>query len=241
MVHTGPDYSEEYRQELLYGFTDVGELSARQGINSFFNRSGNIVWYDDFESANAVKWISSCVGAGSTALSTDRAWMGNQSMKFVTDVNATDYCKIYKSISLPIARRLAIECMFCLTDNKPIVSIWFDGYTGTKLQQGAFRYDSNADMVQYCDSTWTWQDLSIEDHVSLTSEHWVPMKLVVDWDTGYYIRGYFAGTTYDLSSYALRSTLSPSNQFLIIATRVDAATNAAATAYCDNVILTQNE
>ena len=241
MVHTGPDYSEEYKQSKVYGLIDNAEHSARQGINSFFDRRGNLVWYDDFEAAAASKWVTAADGAGTVALSTDRAWMGNQSLKTVTGAAALDGCYWGKFFSLPFERRMGVEFMFTLTGGKPFITINITGYDGTNFHRGGIRFNYNTLALEYQTGLLAWTALTLKDTISLTNEQWIPLKFVVDWDLGEYVRLLFGGTEYDMSGLTMFTQANAARKQISISGMTQSATAAAATAYIDNFIFTQNE
>jgi len=241
MTHTLPDYSTKYKLAKIFSQVDNAELAARLGALSLLDRRGNIVWYDDFEAAAAVKWIMGATAAGTTVLSTDRSYMGNQSMKTVTDVNIADNCWIAKVFSLPIERIMAVEFMFHVSGGKPSILLMIAGYTGTTLFGAQVKYDINAGKLYYLDSVAGWTELTNVDYVLNVVEGWSLVKLVINWETKEYIRLIFCGTEYDLRGHYIPSGGSISKRYISVNISSTAMTAAAATAYFDNVILTQNE
>ena len=241
MVHTTQDYAGKYRQEIVYGSIDNAELSARQGINSFFDRRGNIVWYDDFEAAAAQKWKSGGIGGGGAALSTERAWMGNQSMKVTTNNVDTSYWTLSKYYSLPMERQMGAEVMFHISAEEPYILMVLSGYTGTHLNRAELMYDHEQVKLFYRDAADNWIELTVVDGISPTLEQWVPMKLVVDWDIGEYLRIFFGGTIYDMTGIPYYTFPSAITQKVITQLQVGTTADVAAIVYFDNFIFTQNE
>jgi hypothetical protein len=205
------------------------------------DRRGNLIWYDDFEAAAAPKWQYVMAAGGSVALSTDRAWMGNQSMKCVTDVDAGDYAYIAKKFCLPIERTIGAEVMFYLGGGKPIVILRIYANTGSIFAVVQVKYDHNTGKLYYSDSTGADVELPRTDNITLLGEYWLYIKLVADWDKLEYVRLMFGSTTYDLSGIAMQSAASAVEKNLFVYVRNNAATAEAATVYFDNFILTQNE
>jgi hypothetical protein len=241
MVHTAKDYSDDYRQERVYGNIDSAELAARQGINSFFDRRGNIVWYDDFEAANAQKWKTGGSGGGTAAISTERAWMGNSSMKVSTAGTDTSYQTLSKYYSLPMERQMGAEVMFHIYAGDPQVLMTLSGYTGTHLNRAEVYYDDELGKLYYRDAADNWQELTVVDGYSPTLEQWIPMKLVVDWDLGEYLRIFFGGTIYDMTGIPYFRLASATLQRVITQLQIATTDDEVATVYFDNFIFTQNE
>jgi len=241
MSHTLPDYTTKYKLAKIFGNVDNAELAARLGACSTMDRRGNLIWYDDFEAAAAVKWtIFTDVGA-TAALSTDRAWMGNQSMKTVTPAVINNSASLTKIFSLPPERRMGAEFMFCITTEKPVIILGVYGYDGTSNVIGGIKYDHNLEKLYYFNSAGAFIELPLYDSLLITTEHWFYVKLVVDWDTKKYVRLIFSSTEYDLSSIDLRTIASIVKKYITVEIKNMAGTNAAATVYFDNFILTQNE
>lgn len=241
MAHTLPDYTTKYKMAKIFGAIDEAELAARLGACSTLDRRGKLIWCDDFEAAAAVKWSYSADPPGTVALSSDRAYRGNQSMKTVTGAVAGDQCSIHKAFCLPIERKMAAEFMFYPSAGKPIIDLDIQGWNGTSRFEGQVRFDYNAFKLYYYDSTGAWVEIPRYDNAEEAYEHWIYMKLVIDWEKKEYIRFIFCSTEYDLSGIPLFSAASATTKQIRVYMMNQAATAAAATVYFDNFILTQNE
>lgn len=217
------------------------ELAARLGSINTYDRRGDTIWMDDFENANATKWGTDIDTGGSAALSTDRAWMGNQSMKTVTDDDAGDDVILAKAFCLPTEQKMAAEMMYYMYGGKPIVMLKIVGYTGTSSFTGHVKYDHNTQQIHYYDSGGNPVELTRTDSNVTVLEPWFLMKLVVDWDTQEYIRFIFCSTEYDLSGISMQSTGNGTKKHIEVYIYNEAGTAAASTVYFDNFILTQNE
>jgi hypothetical protein len=241
MSHTLPDYTTKYKLAKIFGNVDNAELAARLGGPSTMDRRGNFIWYDDFEAAAALKWTFGADGAGTAALSSTRAWMGNQSMKTVTGALAGNYVTILKAFCLPVERRMATECMFYIADGKPIVSMNLTGWNGTTRFEAQVKFDSNTGKLYYYDETTAWVEIPRYDYYESYNEHWNYMKLVIDWDREEYIRFIFGSTEYYLTGIPIYPFASLTKRNIRVFLMNEAATAEAATVYFDNFILTQNE
>ena len=241
MAHTLEDYSTKYKLAKVFSNVDDAELAARTSQYTSVDRRGNVVWYDDFESAAAIKWFVTNTGGGTATLSTTRAYHGNQSMKISTGAVLGDDVTMEKTFSLPLSRRIGAEALFNILTVNALIELRIMGYSGTRLYFSQFRYDQSLLSLQYLNSAGAWVDLTIYDGVSLTQEQWIPMKLVVDWDTGEYVRVIFGGTEYSLSGEKMFSA--PSATKRRIRTYIYVQTDGAVVSdvYVDNFILTQNE
>ena len=55
MASGHPDGGEGGETQIIHTVQDVGELAARLGSVSAYFRSGNVVWFDDFEDLREAK------------------------------------------------------------------------------------------------------------------------------------------------------------------------------------------
>lgn len=241
MVHTLKDYTTKYKLAKIFGNVDNAELAARLGACSTMDRRGNLIWADDFEAAVASKWGTSVAAGGTVTLSTDRAWMGNQSIKLLAPNALGSSAAIVKAFCLPIERKIATEFMFCMTTGKPIVELRVIGYTGTYYFDALIMYNHNTGKLYYGNSAGAWVELTLTDSTALSYEPWLLVKLAMDWDTKKYIRFIFCSTEYDLSAISMHSAASATAKHVEVYIYNSPATAADATVYIDNFILTQNE
>jgi len=241
MVHTLKDYSTKYKLTKIFSQVDDAELAARLGALSTLDRRGKLIWCDDFEAAAAAKWSTSISAGGTAAVSTERSWMGNQSMKTVTHTDVGDGVNLGKVFCLPVERRMATEFMFCITGGAPIVRSYIVGYTGTAYFLAQVQYDHNLQKLYYYNDASAWVELPIYDSTVTPLEPWFLMKLVIDWDLKEYVRFIFCGTEYDLSGIGMKTGADATKKHVEVFIYSRAETAAAATVYFDNFILTQNE
>jgi len=241
MAHTLSDYTTKYKLVRVFGQADGGEVAARLGSPVTIDRRGNLIWFDDFEAANAVKW-KTLLSTGSTAeLNTAYAWMNNASMKLTTHTDSGDFAAIVKYLPIPIDNSVGIEFRYRLGDGKPITQINLTGYTGSYYFSGAVRYNFNTSKLYYLNSLGVYSEITNTDYNGNDGEYWHYLKLALNWSTKKYIRLMYNNTTYDLSDIALYTAASATKNMLAIALTCIADTDAAASIYVDNVILTQNE
>jgi len=241
MAHTLPDYTTKYKLAKIFGNVDNAELAARLGGPTTMDRRGNIIWYDDFEAAAALKWDPNIAPGGTVAYSAERAFMGNQSLKLVTDNDLGDFIVLRKSFPLPVERTIGLEFMFCITVENPIVQPTLEGWDGTNYFIGQLLWNQLTGKLYYYNAGFAWTELPVYDATTLMYEPWFYMKLVINWDTKEYVRAIFGGTTYDLSGIPMCESPSITLQHVDVYLGVENTAGAISTVYIDNVVLTQNE
>ena len=221
-------------------YIGAAELAARLGSIDTFERQGNLVWMDDFESST-VKWTTSGSGTGhAEARSVESAKNKTYSFKLTTGNAKGNYALMYKQTYLPKTSRIGCEFSFALG-----ASIWWieqmiDFYTGAEKLQSILKYfpQANGLMLYVPGDTptiATGLDLKESDLLYHT------LKLVVDLYTKKFVRLFLDYVEYDLSVYDLVETMSSTTPRMVH--NIFAYNNATGNhyVYIDDFILTQNE
>jgi len=241
MVHTGPDYSEVYKQAKVYGNIDNAEVAARLGSIDTFDRRGNLVWMDDFEKG-AAKWNLAGNGLGNTqAISATRARNGQSSMLLTCGSNGLLNAQMGKYMPLPALKTIGVEMSFSLGANVSRFSfnVWL--YYNNRLYKAQLAFHVADEEIYYMNSAGANVLLDASHTFRETSSYWTTVKLVVDWSTGRYIRAIINDATYDLSAQLMNNTALVSDRYLYVL--IDGYSVAASngTIFVDDVIITQNE
>ena len=241
MVHTLPDYTTKYKMTKIFGTVDDAELAARLGSPNTYDRRGQTIWMDDFENT-PINWFTDGIGAGHTeTLSNTRSWRGSQSLKLTTGAVANNDSQIKKTFSAPISTTLGLEMHLYTSDAPSLLKIYFYGYTGTRVYRALVKWDPNAYTISYANSADADVNLSPEVTWLPASEHWIPIKIVIDWDKLEYKRILAGANEYDLTGQPLWSAADATRPNVNIWLYWYTQVNVAHSLYIDNVILTQNE
>ncbi len=229
----------------IYTSTDLAELAARTafGVPNTFDRRGNVVWADGFES-NINKWTSAVSGAGaSVALSTLDAHNGVQSVRLVAGSDTLRYAYINKYFFFPVLGKVGFEAHFSWDNNIEYVSLDFYLYDGTSRLDGVIRITPDTSVVQYKDSAGVYQALTVAHRLfaSATIRPWVPVKLVADYETGKFTRLLVGINSWDLSAMSMKSSAAPGDPVMQLVTQITSKAGTNAVCYVDDAIITQNE
>jgi hypothetical protein len=241
MVHTLPDYTSKWKINKVTASTDNSELAARLGSIDTYDRRGNIIWMDDFESATQ-RWTYLLDGGrGSIVTSAEKCWMGSSSYKIVTGAQVDDYAYITKYFSIPSSSRIGIELHVHPVGTLNTISVFIYGDDGVNQYNSELYYDVANDTVSYLNSGGGYTPLKTDVLFVAGEDIWIPLKLVIDWDTKKYIRAIVEDLDTDLSAQALQTGATTGLKNIIISIRFKTTVAAAKTMYLDNVIFTQNE
>ena len=241
MVHTAKDYSNKYRQPTVYGNIDNAELAARLFSINTYVRSGSIVWMDDFED-NINHWCKTAVGTGaSVVLSDEAARNGKYSAKMTTPSDTADYCSLQRAIGMLNTSKIGFELSYADQDDNTRLSIMIAIYDGTTEYYGILRISEAAGTLEIWDDIInnyvTLDTLTIDSEICT----WNTMKLIIDMDSLYYVRGYFNNEEYDLTAYRLRDVALATSPRIAVAVLLHRTVADNYHVYVDDAIITQNE
>jgi len=241
MAHGQPDHSVDQRARTIYRVTDVGELAARLGSICTFDRRGDVIWLDDFES-NIDKWFTNLEGAGgSIALSPDTARSGGLSCKIVTGNVAGNEAQISRYSHYPVLSRVGFEISMTFHTAIDYVQMTSAADDGTDLLLAAIRYYPNTATIKYNTSAGAWADLATDINFYWAINCFNSLKLVVDFDTKKYVRLIAGNQEIDMSTLSIQTTAFANHYFLVATLITAPKANVSATHYVDDAIQTQNE
>jgi len=99
MAHGQPDYGMYTLANTIYRLTDMGELAARLGSINTYDRRGDVIFLDSFESG-LTAWSPSSACTGSDLVqSAKHARSGGFSAKFVCGSDGTRQAQLAKQYS----------------------------------------------------------------------------------------------------------------------------------------------
>ena len=229
--------------ELVPRLPGIEELAARLGSPSTFDKRGEILYYDDFEST-LLKWGTQATGTGaSVARDTTRANRGNASVKVVSGNVSGNTSSLFKRFPMPVKSKIGVEWSFNLneaTTGSLIIDIRF--HTGTAYIEGEVDLVLNDGSIKYRGSDGDLHDLATK--VLGVDNNYVffhKAKLVVDWQASKYVRLILDETEYELPNLALLNVASPEISCMETSIYLTIAEAANRAIYADDFILTQNE
>lgn len=241
MARGAPDYSNVLSQQAIYTLLDLGELAARLGSIDRYDRSGNIVWYDDFEAAT-LNWTGGTDGTGaSVAISTARRLMGSQSCLLTTGSDGTFFADIYRYSMIPNLSPYSLELAFA-SDTDITALTWFIDHVQNRIEYTyQIKYDRTSKTLSYYNSASGWTVFASSVNILSAVYIFHQGKLVVDLSTGKYKRFRLNQTTYDLTGISARPDTSLFPDFFEVLFSAVGKSGKNALCYVDNVVIKQNE
>jgi len=241
MPHGGPDWGTEGPLSTVYSIQDMAELAVRLGSPVTFDRRGNVIWIDDFESG-IEKWCLSGDMGKAYDWNGQYCKTGGFSCKMTTGAAANRSCMIDKHVGFPVLSPFGLEVSFSYRQNWKYLDVTLYLEDGSYLYKAGIRYDHPNTKFQYLDEAGNYQDIPGGSWSSVMAPmRFDTIKLVADFTTAKYKRLFVNSQVFDLSTISFNRT---AMVFIpVMSVNITLTANAAATAiaYIDDVIITQNE
>lgn len=241
MAHGHSDYGAAKPTSTVYSLQDMAELAARLGSIVTFDRNGDVIWMDDFES-NLEKWSHVTSGTGALVeLSAAAARNGGLSCLLKTGDAVNNLATIIHLGPPPVKSKVGLEVSFTVDDDLNYIYFRMLCYDGTNIHEINIRYDPANTTLAYRDSAGDWQNITTTLHLQEGSSMFHTIKIVVDLVNEEYCYIILDNINYDLSGIAYRLTGSEAAPSLYIDVRAYAGVDDNVSVYIDDVIITQNE
>lgn len=241
MPHGSPDYGEYAIMETIDRIIDLGELAVRLGSISHFNRSGNVIFQDDFEHT-PLKWKFSGAALGSSAAYTDdTAYSGGQCVKLTTGDDEGDYAWLYKYFGMLNWGMLGVEIAYQIEDEEVYFILGIQQNNTVGAFPAVIRIDVENETLEVDDRTDEW--VVVASDVVLQKQDYLfnHIKLIADFDTSKYVAIVINNREIDLSDYTIPTGAPSEFNFVAAHLGVQTKEDAAKVGYVDNFIMTQNE
>lgn len=239
--HGTPDYGITNAAATVFRVTDLGELAVRLGSPISFHRTGDVIWWDDFE-CSANKWVNDLDGAGSSAaISNEAARNGLYSLKLVSGPLAGNHAAVLHRQALPSLLPLGVELSLHLVSSTDNMEVRFDVYTGTQRLRFAVRWRDTVDDLQYMDAAGAWVTFATDVNPSMVTTLFQTIKLITDPGAPAYVLFLLTNRAWSLSSIAPKVDLAGGPPYCELRVAQNGRVGLSDVVYMDDVILTQNE
>jgi hypothetical protein len=242
MAHSAPDWSDALKSGYIYRVDDMAELAVRLGSIVNYDRRGEVLFAEGFESSLSA-WSTSAGGTGaSVAIDTTKSWQGSQSVKLVggntlLDVSSLDHITPYS-----VAGGFGVEVSYYALSATLAFELTLIVYDGSNRREYTIQIETISGAIWALGAGDSLVSITPAANVLIdVANGWNRVKLVLDVDAAAYKRLLINNQSWDLSAYVpytLANALPPFlHQSLLI--RSGLASNQSL--WVDNAILTQNE
>jgi len=241
VAHGYPDYGTQGPISTVHSVQDMGELAARLKSIDTFDRRGNVIWLDDFESG-IQKWRELGAGFGADFVwTTARSRNGSYSGKLITGVAIGNSGHIEHYQPYPVLSKMGLEVSFAKGDNWDDFYIRFFLYDGAFLHEVQFHWESADNCLYYLPQAGAEIQLLPAVPLYVSDYMFNTFKVVADFVNNEYVRFIANERTFDLAGIPHRLTGMITIPFIACVITLYTNANASAIAYIDDVIITQNE
>lgn len=227
--------------DIIGGMSDMGELAARLGSIVTFDRRGNVIFADNFESG-IQNWYPGGIGSQVIEWCSQYSRDGGFSCKLETDTDEDDSALITRHVGYPVLSIMGMEISISDKQNWKFLYIRLLLTLAGGQWEANVRYDYTAKTLLYLNSLGTYTAIPGASYDTQGNpSYFDTIKLVADFVNYKYKRLTLNDTTYALSGIGLRwvGGLGTPNLHASIELFSDGV--GAAIGYVDSIILTQNE
>jgi len=241
MTHTAPDWGANAPKATIYSLSDLAELAARLGSIDTYERRGDVIFLEDFESG-LMRWTSDLTGVGGVlpSVTSEVAASGFQSIKSTTPTGDNNLVHLGHTHHLPILGRIGCECAFRFTtnlfaDDTGYFQLALNIYTGQRWKIASVRFRSFD--LEYYDDSGNWIEIA---NINAGELRFHRLKFVVDFLKSLYVRAIFDNVVFLLSA-PCRDIADTSPLGLDVDIYWHGPAAVGRDTWLDDFILTQNE
>lgn len=220
---------------------DLSELAVRLGSPVTFDRTGNVLYYDCFESG-LTNWEHNSYPAGAYAVPTARfCAIRPYAVKLATTDDSGSYSGIKRGLPFPYVSRMGFEFHIKQTAAIKRFLTQLTFYTGTYAYYLQLTLHEEDDQVLLQDGDSVDHEICGYDFSTVLYSPFHVIKLVFDLTTELHIRLTIDDIDYDVSSITIKKNASAENAHMYVLFYLYSAGAFERTCYIDNVIFTIDE
>lgn len=240
----GIDYHDGGFSSGVGGFPMIGDLAeqaVRLGSINAFDRRGTTIWMTDFENGLQGSTFGTDHANSEGIMSATRSYHGAYSIKLDPRGAAESYVEWSRVIHYLEGGRVGLEVSVSLDDSPDSVRIKLLYFDGTTQSRAELHYDHASGNWTVRTGIATWETILSGYKLQTGAAAWHPIKLIVDFDNGEYVRAQMSRRSVDISAYDLYTVGSGNLGQLSARVMAYGAVAAHAPVWADGIIVTQNE
>jgi hypothetical protein len=236
-----PDWGATSAPTTVYKLEDLGELAARLGSIDTFDRRGDVLLLEDFESGLA-RWMDAGAGTGNTVdLSMTGARSGLFSCRLVAGSTGDAEGAIRTVVPIPAITRIGLEVKWTLPTDYLSFDLVLLAATGSRILTAACRFLDALNAIQYQASDGSWVTLEDSPGIPAGAYAWSTFKIVVDLEDEEYARIIVNESSWSPVGAAVPAIDSAQTPYVIVQLELHGQVGSNAEIRVDDVIVTQNE
>jgi len=236
-----PDYTREMVLRHVGGYIGMEELAARLGSCVPGNMPGNLVLMEQFDT-ELTDFRDTSTGNATAERCSRQKFSGDWSVKLTPDnVGAYYSGRIRRRLHFPGLKKYGLFTRLGWDTDLCYWTVGITFWTGSRKVEVAIRYDYREETLAVLISPPEYKDVATGLTLGRSDVLWFPLLVTFDLTAEAYLKLYFAGTEYTVSSYSLKAADDTTDPYCQIA--VFSASNAPAqsfVSYVDAVVLTSD-
>lgn len=221
--------------------TGIGELIAALTPAKRFDRRGDIIFIEGFESGLTHGVVTTSGTGAAVAVTTAEARSGGLAAKLTGGSDGSRYAALSWYFHQTPEGKIGLEAHFRPDADIQYLVLQIAWYDGAELHQGNLRWNNDNEDFEYYDSAGAYQQLQTGDDLIGRAGLFHTAKLVVDVENDLYHRALCRAAEVDMSSYALYTPTDTSGPYILFTVFLYSHSGDNDWCYLDNVIMTQNE
>jgi len=241
MTHGAPDWGSTSTLTFMHRVYDMAELAARLGSSNVFDRRGNVLLMDGFESGFSGWEEEHTAGDGWIQPIAFPTHIGGVAIGCQYSSAAGAVGRIFRYVAMPQITSYGLEAAFLPALNNRYFEELLDVYDGTQVWYYGFRWYQQTGELKVCNASFEWETFATIRPLVFSGYPWFIAKLVVDLDNHAYKRVMINAQTFDVTSFAPYHAAADMSAIIYIG--IAGANDIAVSdlAAFDDVILTMNE
>lgn len=241
MARGHEDWGIDTRQ-FVFSNIDIAELAVRLYSPTLWRRSGKVIFLDDFEDGLAPYILQIDDTDAAIVIDSTVSDTGTSCVKITPGLDGLFEANLEKHIPYLDIGKLGAEGTFWLPSGVTACVLRFDMITATVRQGGHLRVDPVNKELQYKSAAGVWTKIADIHDVYDTNPTFFNMKIVVDFESGEFVRAYLNELEYDLSGIGLRiTTIGGDRKYLAIGANIYDTSGSQNVGYCGSLIATIDE
>jgi len=235
------DFGALSAKSALGGMADVGELAARLGGLSRYDRLGDVVFFEDFDGDLGAWEVEKDGTLSSVDISSLRKVSGDFSCKLTGGSDGDGYAGIKGRFPVPFSVVYGIEIAWTLHADMDYAIIQADVFTGVYKVSFGIKWDNTTLYNYYLNAAGGWTQIGPQRIPYVSDRYFINTKFTFDVSTQKYSRFQVAPVSFDIKGAGGLVALDATYARMECWGRIYSKATKNAYSYVDSLILTCND
>lgn len=241
MARGHPDGGEGGSTTIIHTVTDLGELAARLGSIVTYHRSGNVIYYEDFENTLSGWWVDAAGAGASILISTDYCFRGGQCAIVTGSTSSVNDNKLEKRLPGVPTTVVGLEVFYRSLEEADEIEFLLDVYLGGFRYRVGVRLTPADNTIDLANAVAGYEEV-ISDWLTINNTAtWHNIKFTFDVTTLKYVSLLVNGVSKDVSAVSVTGQSTSQENAYNITLSVKNNSGEEDITLLDDAIITINE